>query len=203
MEALLAPAYKPAESGTKSSACQFKKFLVTKSEQFLNAGQLMSATQSSLRLRVTKPRARFGHTRQPCCESVVAGAKRRARGQSRLSSRIRRSTRLALTHARVAATPAAFVDNCRTASPRLPAGWDGKRRGIRRLFCRPSGTRFHLWLTYSGLTSWAILSRRSAAGVRWVLRGESTAGGRVKGSGRERPLHTGFAQPDQSARGPL
>jgi len=45
----------------------------------------------------TNRRARFGHIRQLCRESVVIGTKGRLRKHSRLSSRINRSTRLRFT----------------------------------------------------------------------------------------------------------
>ena len=37
-----------------------------------------------------------------------------------------------------------------------------------RRFCRPYGTRFHLLAAYPGLTSWAIVFRRSAT-IRLVV----------------------------------
>jgi integrase len=62
----------------------------------------MSATQSwSMPVR-TMPCVRFGTTRQPWFESVVAGTKARRRKHSKLSSRMRRSTRLWFTVADVA-----------------------------------------------------------------------------------------------------
>jgi hypothetical protein len=45
---------------------------------------------------------------------------------------------------------------------------------ISGLFCHPCGTWFPLWLTYPGLPFWANLCRRSATGVRQVLRRGST-----------------------------
>src|SRR5215470_17835120 len=59
--------------------------------------KVMSATQSWSRPVVTRPRARLGTTRQPWRESVVAGTKARFLRHSRLSSRIKRSTRLWFT----------------------------------------------------------------------------------------------------------